>query len=267
MPDPATVCLGDAVTAFLVGQSAKNTPAFQQELQRMVRWYGRDRDLCALSPWEIESFGQSSGADSSAKIAPVKAFLAYVYKEGVTTINLANHLKVKRTPIRQRQARRVAAQAVARLSPEGLQRIKDDLEGLKGQRIRVADDIKRAMADKDFRENAPLDAAREQQGHLESRIRDLEQTLSHAVSVDEGGFPEAGVGVSRLGSRVVVHDMEVGEELTYTLVDPSEVDLVKGKISVDSPVGKAFLNRSPGEMVEVNAPGGAVQYRIESIDR
>ena len=266
MPGSGSVTLGDAVLQFLAWQSSKNNPAFQQELQRLMRWYGKDRDLTGLSPWEMESFGESSGADSLAKLAPVKAFLSYAYKQGITSINLGNHLKVKRTPARHRRARRAPPPTIARLSVDGHQRVQADLESLKEQRLVVAEDIRHAMADKDFRENAPLDAARDQQAHLEARIRDLEHTLSSAVVVSGEALMADGAQTSRLGSRVVVNEIEAGEEIGYTLVDPTEVDLAQGKISVDSPAGRAFLNRIAGEVVKVEAPGGAIQYRIERVE-
>ena len=265
MPDTGPVSLGDAIAQFQVRHNSKGGMSFQQELQRFVRWYGRDRDLSGFAPWEMESFGQSGGADSVEKLAPVKAFLGHAYKEGMTSTNLGNHLKVKRGPA-QKQARRTPSPTAAHLSKEGHQRLQNDLDALKEQRLAVAEEIRRAMADKDFRENAPLDAARDQQAHLEARIRELEQTLRRAVIVEE---TDARVGVaktSRVGSRVVVHDLEAGEEITYTLVDPNEVDLGRGKISIDSPAGKAFLGKAGGDTVEVLAPGGRLQYRIERVE-
>ena len=71
MPDIGPVCLGDAVTEFLTQQNSKGSPTSQQELQKLIRWYGRDRELGRLAPWEIESFGEGRGADSLAKLAPV----------------------------------------------------------------------------------------------------------------------------------------------------------------------------------------------------
>ena len=162
MPDPGRWCLGDAVTQFLTVSPQKDSAASQQVLQRFVRWCGRDRPISGLKAWEIENFGQNSGADSLLKLAAIKAFLAYAHKEGMTTVNLGAHLKVKRAPVRHRQAKRAAAHPAARLSSEGLDRAQHELDQLKGQRVTVAEEIKRAMADKDFRKNAPLDAAQDQ---------------------------------------------------------------------------------------------------------
>src|SRR5690242_11060764 len=98
MPDPGRVGLGDAVTQFLTLHPPKDTATAQQVLQRFIRWCGRDRPVSGLKAWEIENFGQNSGADALAKLAAVKAFLAYAHKEGMTKDNLGTHLKVKRAP-------------------------------------------------------------------------------------------------------------------------------------------------------------------------
>jgi transcription elongation factor GreA len=216
----------------------------------------------------VEAFGQSSGVDSMAKLQPVKAFLKYAYDSGMTPGgNLATHLKVKRAPTRPKQAASAILRnsgPTARLSAEGHQKAIEELETLKSQRVTVAEEIKRAMADKDFRENAPLDAARDQQAHLEARIRELEQVLRSAEIISDGMQSDS--GRSRIGSNVVVWDMEAEERITYTLVDPKEVDLSKGRISVESPVGKAFLNKRPGDIAEVMAPAGARRYKVEGVD-
>ena len=94
----------------------------------------------------------------------------------------------------------------------------------------MAEDLRRAMADKDFRENAPLDAARENQAHLEARIRDIETTLKHAVTVGSTTRrPDATAGV---GSRIVLRNLKFRAEVRYMLVSPSEVNPAEGKISI-----------------------------------
>lgn len=265
MPDPGRWGLGDAVTEFLTNHPPKDVAGSQQVLQRFVRWCGRERPVSGLSPWEIENFGQNSGADSLAKLAPIKAFLAYAHKEGMTSTNLGAHLKVKRAPIRHRQAKRSQAAPTARLSAEGFQKAQQELEVLKVERVSVTEDIKRAMADKDFRENAPLDAARDKQAHIEARIRELERTL-HTVEIIEDPGRGNEKGRCRIGSRVIVQDLDAKVTYSYILVDPQEVDLGNNKISVDSPVGKAFLNKCAGEVIDVKVPAGRHRYRIEGVD-
>jgi transcription elongation factor GreA len=119
------------------------------------------------------------------------------------------------------------------------------------------------MADKDFRENAPLDAARNEQAHLEARIKDIDATLRRAVVLDQGA--EHPGDVSQIGDNVTIKDLRNGREMSYTLVNSDEVRSGQGKISIASPVGKAVYQRRAGEEVEVEAPSGTFRVRIESI--
>jgi transcription elongation factor GreA len=121
------------------------------------------------------------------------------------------------------------------------------------------------MADKDFRENAPLDAARNEQAHLEARIREIEVTLRKAVVLDGSNAVEANVDIARIGDAVTIRDLRTGGEKTYTLVNTDEVRAGQGKISIASPVGKAVYQHRVGEEVDVEAPAGTFRVRIESI--
>jgi transcription elongation factor GreA len=117
------------------------------------------------------------------------------------------------------------------------------------------------MADKDFRENAPLDAARDEQAHIEMRIRDLEEKLRNAVIIDE----QAKGGRANVGSFVRLLNLSTSKEQQFTLVSPAEVDPKNGKISIQSPVGIAVQNRSEGDEVTVNAPSGPIPFRIVEV--
>ena len=119
------------------------------------------------------------------------------------------------------------------------------------------------MADKDFRENAPLDAARDSQAHLEARIRDIEARLRHAVIIDRSQKR----GRANVGSTIKLLNVASEKEQTFHLVSPNEVDPSKGKISVESPVGHAVINRGAGEEIFVNAPSGRLHFKLlEVID-
>ena len=140
------------------------------------------------------------------------------------------------------------------------------IENLRQRQGQVSKDIRRAAEDKDVRENAPLEAAREQQGHLTARIRSLETTLRAAVvNTREHRETQIGVQRARLGSSVALEHSITRVAVNYILVSPSEADPLAGKLSVASPVGQAVLDRAVGEDVEVSAPGGKVLYRIISI--
>ena len=138
--------------------------------------------------------------------------------------------------------------------------MKRDLQALQQERQEVVQQVRTAREDKDFRENAPLEAARERLSHLDSRIRSIESALGGNV-VDKKAVLARRAG---LGSRVTISDPN-GASAIYTLVDPSEASLAKGKISTTSPLGQALLNKKEGQDVEVKAPGGKLRYHLETI--
>ena len=202
----------------------------QQELSRFIQWFGRDRSAGDLNPPEIGEYAESAGmwgADSARKLKPVKSFLAYLKERGFTRVNLATHLKVPKT---QRGARREyfkASAEHAELTPEGYANLQSRLEILKEERVKVVSDIQRAMADKDFKENAPLDAAKERQGLIEYRIREIEGVLTNAsVAAERHKTISQRV---RLGRTVTLKDVVSGKEVRYKLVDSRETDPVTGK--------------------------------------
>jgi transcription elongation factor GreA len=127
-------------------------------------------------------------------------------------------------------------------------------------RFAVREDIRKAMLDKDFRENSPLDAAKDKQGHIEARIREIEAMLKRAVIVDS-----TGTGRVRVGCMVKVKNLGTGREMEYAIVGPTEANAADGKISSVSPVGKALLDRRPGDEVEIDVPAGMMKLRVESI--
>ena len=139
----------------------------------------------------------------------------------------------------------------------GWRRWRQQLEELKGERPSIADKLREAMADKDFRENAPLDAARDEQAHLEAKIRETEDRLRHAVIID----PEAKGGRANVGSVVKLLNIDKDREQEFTLVSQAEVDPSNGKISMDSPIGVALLDKFAGDDVIVEAPSGKMRFQ------
>ena len=254
---------------YLGEASVHDKPGAQQEINRFIRWCRGDRQLSQLTPHELELYAEScssSYGDAGVRLQPLKAFFRYVSKKGLTSENMGVHLKVKRSSGARRNSRnaRVGVLEAVQLTPEGFTRLQAELEELKSRRVHVADELKRAMADKDFRENAPLDAAREAQGMMEARIRELEGKLRSATLI-EGGNGDASSRV-RLGCRVTVCDMANSQEFLYVLVNPSEVNPTTGKISVMSPTGRALLEREPGDEVQVSAPAGTLRYRVVKVE-
>ncbi|MBI2304786.1 MAG: transcription elongation factor GreA [Chloroflexi bacterium] len=265
MPKESELSLRDAITQFLASLPAAERQEFQQELFKFVRWCGGERDMSQLTVQDVAAYGESvlkSAADPAKKIEPVKKFLTVAKKEGWIKNSLAPHLKLKKPGNKESASvATLVAREKATLTSDGYSRLAQELESLKQERPHIAEEMRRAWADKDVRENAPLDAMRDYQGQVEARIRDLEATLKGAVVINARVSQHVA-----LGNTVRLRDMASQEEFRYTLVHPNETDPLKGRISVVSPVGRALLDRKPGDVVEVAAPSGTVRYLIQGID-
>jgi transcription elongation factor GreA len=148
------------------------------------------------------------------------------------------------------------------LTRQGYAELESEIAALKGKRSQAIEEMRKAAADKDFRENAPLEAAREQRGHLEGRIKELEETLKCAVVIEDKQNVTARAG---LGASVVLCDLTSGDEVTYTIVSPTEVDPAKGRISSVSPIGKVVVGKAENDIVEVTVPAGKLRYQIKQI--
>ncbi len=143
------------------------------------------------------------------------------------------------------------------LTAEGKQRLENELEELRTvRRAEIAERIKYAMDFGEITENAEYEDAKNEQGMVEGRILTLENMLRNAVPIEESD----GQGIVRVGSEVELKD-EFGKQV-FTIVGPAEVDVASGRISIESPVGKAILGHSYGESVEVQSPGGTRRLKI-----
>ncbi|MGI8847804.1 MAG: transcription elongation factor GreA [Candidatus Dormibacteria bacterium] len=146
------------------------------------------------------------------------------------------------------------------LTKEGLTRLERELEELVAvKRSEIAERIKYAKNFGDISENAEYEDAKNEQGMLEGRILVLENMIRNAVIIEESGD----TGDVQIGSTVHVKD-EFGTQ-TLTIVGPAEVDVAGGRISLESPVGKALLGHKVGEQVEVQSPGGARKVKIVKV--
>lgn len=242
----------------------------QHELTKFIRWGGWDRTVVSLTPHQAAEYGDyvasEARQDAGEHLQVVKDFLNFCFKSNYTDTSLAKHIKVRKAG--RKTSSRETARAAIDITQEGYDNLLSELETLKGERITVAQDIRRAAADKDFRENAPLDAAREKQGLLEARIREIEDAVQRARLVDADGSVSASAGDRRikLGSVVKLTDIASQEEMVYTLVNASEASPMDFKMSVASPVGKALMDHLAGDEVEVTTPRGSLRYRIEGVD-
>jgi transcription elongation factor GreA len=167
-----------------------------------------------------------------------------------------------RSSSRQSSSRRTLPEAIF-LTQEGYTELEAELAALQSKRAGAIEEIRRAAADKDFRENVPLAAAREQRGHLEGQIMKLEETLKSALIIDEKQKDTLKVSI---GDSVVLGDLDSNQEVRYMLVSPREVDPARGKISSASPIGKAIIGKDQGEIVEIAVPAGKVRYQVKQIE-
>ena len=154
-----------------------------------------------------------------------------------------------------------------KLSPERFEELKKELLYLKTVREKeVAEQIKEARSSGDLSENSEYDEAKNEQGKLYSRIAEVENILANYVVIEEH---ETDPNSVRLGSKVKVLDLEFEEEEgeSYQVVGSQEADPMNGRISEDSPFGKALLGNAVGDEVQVEAPAGVLRYRILEIQK
>ncbi|MBR2476594.1 MAG: transcription elongation factor GreA [Clostridia bacterium] len=151
------------------------------------------------------------------------------------------------------------------LTPEGVKNLEAELEYLKvTKRREVAEKIKIARGFGDLSENAEYDAAKDEQGKMEIRIVEIEKMLRNAEIVDES---DVDVNVVGICAKVTVLDLEFDEEETFMIVGSTEADPNKNKISDESPIGKALIGHAKGDVVDIETPGGTIQFKIIDISK
>ena len=151
------------------------------------------------------------------------------------------------------------------LTQEGYDNLEKELEYLKTEkRVEIAERIKVALGFGDLSENSEYDEAKTAQSENEVKIAELENKLRYAKVIDEKDIDTKTV---QIGNTVKLHDIEFDEEVEYTIVGSTEVNLAENKISNESPIGKALLGAKKGATVDVEAPAGIIQYKILSIKK
>ncbi len=150
-----------------------------------------------------------------------------------------------------------------KLTESGLKHLEEELEYLKTKkRKEVSEKIKVALGFGDLSENSEYDEAKNEQAQVEARIVMLENKLKNAVVIDDS---ERDTSKVELGATVVIKDIEFDEELEYKIVGSTEADPDAGKLSDESPLGVALLGKNEGDIVDVDAPVGVLQYKILKI--
>ena len=151
------------------------------------------------------------------------------------------------------------------LTQEGYDNLEKELERLKTEvRYEIADRIKVALGFGDLSENSEYDEAKNAQAANETKIAELEEKVKYAKIIDES---EIDTEVVQVGNIVKVHDMEFNEDIEYTIVGSTEVDIINNKISNESPIGKALLGKRKNNIVEVQAPAGIIKLKILAITK
>ena len=258
------VPLSQAVQIYVASVKKKDDhEEIHKELFRFLRWCGPDRTLTQLSPPEIGDYAERVGGagtapQAAAHLQVLRAFLSYARKKGLIDKNLAQHVRIRKSKSRFVSSRHQDQEV--QLTPEGHAKLLEELEKLTAERPSLAQQIQQAAADKDVRENVPLEAAREQLGLVESRIRGIERTLENAVIIDSAG----GKALARVkvGAKVSIKELTSGRESSYRLVTAYEADPLAGKISDVSPMGKALFKAAVGQEIEAETPRGKMRYRV-----
>ena len=151
------------------------------------------------------------------------------------------------------------------LTQEGFDKIEKELEMLRTEkRAEIAERIKVALGFGDLSENSEYDEAKNAQAENETKIAELENKVRYAKIIDEKDIDTKTV---QIGNTVTLYDIEFEEEVEYTIVGSTEVNLAENKISNESPIGKALLGAKKGTIVEVNAPAGIIKYEIKKITK
>jgi transcription elongation factor GreA len=259
----------EALRYYTATIAENERPSANAEIGRFVRWLGNDRSLDSLAPPEIGDYSDHIGAHGTApdavdRLAVVKLFLAHLKKKGYIDVNLAQHLRLRRgrgAATSARNAMAASAGAGAKLTRSGHQQMQNQLAELIIQRTGFSEDIRKAAADKDVRENAPLEAAREAHGMVSLKIGEIEETLRGAEIITEKNSARD-KGIVRLGGRVTIKDMSSGRATAVQLVHPDEANPLSGKMSSGSPVGGAIIGHSVGDTVTVDTPAGEKQFEI-----
>ena len=151
------------------------------------------------------------------------------------------------------------------LTDEGLKKLEEELEYLKTEKRKdVAEKIKHARGFGDLSENSEYDEAKDEQAKVELRIVEIEKMLKHAKVIDN---EDINLDIVSVGSKLRIFDYDFDEEVSYTIVGSTEADPENGRISDESPIGKALLGKALGETVDVETPGGIVKLKILEIGR
>ena len=266
--EQTVLSLNEAFQTYVRQMPKDAKKAAQPEIAKFVRWLGAERLIDSIIPSEIGEFNEIFGAktatrDAKERLSAVKLFLTFLKKKELIEINLAQHLRLRKSRTISARSRTSATPdtntRLVRLTQSGYNEMTKQLTQLQEERVRIVKDIQRAAADGDVRENAPLEAAREAQGMTIGKIQEIEATLKVAVIIDAKQQEEDRV---HIGSKVELTETTSNKKVNYQLVEPNEANPLASKISIVSPVGSAILGQKLGDEVKVKTPRGEQVYKI-----
>ena len=267
-PQVNGLTLKDAITEYISTVAEKEKQFAHPEISKFMRWIGPDRLVATLLPSDIDHYGETLGTAASdahkKRVEVVKDFLNFLKKKHYLEDSLAKHIRIRKpsySGARQGVMRRRDTEV--QITRQGYDDMTKQLGELRIETVRISEDIEKAAASGDVRENAPLEAARENQGMVQSQIYRLESTLKSAVIIDESVLRSR--DLVQIGSWVKLMKIVDGSMMEYQVVAANEANPLKGKISDISPVGSAILGRKPDDEVRVKTPGGAQRFKIDSI--
>jgi len=251
-------------TAIL--KQKEKTPSAARELDRFVKHFRGETTLNSITPSKVGDYAERASKNGTSDdmvegLQAVRKFLLHASKEDWTAINLATHFRIKKVRLGSRTREKLTSVSSGQqMTQFGHDQLVEERNNLVLNRTTISQAIHSAASDGDVRENAPLEAAREQQGREESRIKDIDALLRTSIIVDSSGNDAK---IARVGARIRIEEIgKKNKRSTYTLVSPTEASPTDGKISDASPLGKSLIGKSAGSQVEVNTPKGKASFKI-----
>lgn len=264
------ITLGEALKRYADSLKPEVRNAQAMYVRKFVEHHGDTVTVASLTGSRVESYAEvtikSSDPMAQDRVAALKAWFQYLKKQNFAAQNFGIHIRVRRTAANRSSGGGVRLEEVPiEMTAEGLADLKKEMEDLESQVPAIVLEIAKAREDKDFRENSPLEAAREALAYNEGRRREVERTLKRAVVVRE----RKGADESAVGSTVTVTRVDDGKQFAYRLVGAREANANEMKISVESPVGRGLLGKRPGDEVVVTVNAGnntrTIEYRIDAV--
>jgi transcription elongation factor GreA len=264
--DQETTSLSQAVANYLATLKIEQRGTAGPELSKFTRWYGAERPIRQIFPGDVERYQEQvaqNGGDPN-KLEPLRAFFSYARQKKLIDHSLAVAVRIRRKAVGSSIVNEAPVRQTVEITQNGYDQLVAELNHLENvEQPHAREELQRAAADKDFRENAPYDAAKEKLAELQRRVNEIRETLGAAVIVGENTSNER----AGLGTTVIIWDLDEDEELVYKLVGPGEIDARNGRISIQSPVGRALSDRRIGDIVQVETPAGVARYRVDKITR